>query len=264
MHLTWLDSNSWLIELANQRILLDPWLVGDLSFGSNANWFFRSFRTADRAIPENIDLILLSQGLPDHAHPQTLQILDKSIPVVGSVNAAKIATELGFKTVTALKPGELHTIAHQLKIQATNGSPVGPTTIENGYLLKDLSDGHSAGTTLYYEPHGYYAVELLSQGPIDVVITPMIDLSIQPGIPVIKGIKSALALAQALRPQVMVPTAAGGKIEFSGLLLKLLKATGSPDDLAAQLMAVGLTTKVLQPTPGDRLQIPLNAVPIAA
>jgi L-ascorbate metabolism protein UlaG (beta-lactamase superfamily) len=258
MHLTWLDSNSWLIELANQRILLDPWLVGDLSFGSNANWFFRSFRQADRAIPDNIDLILLSQGLPDHAHPETLQALDKSIPVVGSVNAAKIATELGFKTVTALKPGELHTF-NNLKIQATNGSPVGPTTIENGYLLKDLS----AGTTMYYEPHGYYAVDLLSQGPIDVVITPMIDLAIQPGIPVIKGLNAALALAQALRPQVMIPTAAGGDIEFSGILLKLLKATGSPEDLTAQLMAAGLTTKVLQPTPGDRVEIPLSAIPIA-
>jgi hypothetical protein len=97
-----------------------------------------------------------------------------------------------------------------------------------------------------------------------VVITPMIDLAIQPGIPVIKGIKSALALAQALRPQVMVPTAAGGDIEFSGILLKLLKATGSPEDLTAQLMAAGLTTQVLQPKPGNRVEIPLSAVPIAA
>ncbi|MEM1369418.1 MAG: MBL fold metallo-hydrolase, partial [Cyanobacteria bacterium P01_H01_bin.15] len=32
MHLTYLDSNSWLIELAGQQILLDPWLVDDLVF----------------------------------------------------------------------------------------------------------------------------------------------------------------------------------------------------------------------------------------
>jgi len=41
MYLTWLDSNSWLIELAGKRILLDPWLVGDLTFG-NLTWLFRS------------------------------------------------------------------------------------------------------------------------------------------------------------------------------------------------------------------------------
>ena len=34
MHLTWLDSNSWLIEMGGQRILLDPWLSGPLVFGN--------------------------------------------------------------------------------------------------------------------------------------------------------------------------------------------------------------------------------------
>jgi L-ascorbate metabolism protein UlaG (beta-lactamase superfamily) len=34
MNLTYFDSNSWLIEIDGKRILLDPWLVGDLTFGS--------------------------------------------------------------------------------------------------------------------------------------------------------------------------------------------------------------------------------------
>lgn len=83
MELTWYDSNSWLIEMGGQRILLDPWLVGDLTFG-NTPWLFRGFRSQPLAIPENIDLILLSQGLEDHAHPPTLKELDKSWPVLGS------------------------------------------------------------------------------------------------------------------------------------------------------------------------------------
>ncbi len=253
MYLTWLDSNSWLIELAGQRILLDPWLVGDLAFG-NARWFFRSYRTTDRPIPENIDLILLSQGLEDHAHPATLKVLDKSIPVVGSSGAAKVATHLGFQTVTALNPGELYTLANAVKIQATAGSPIGPTTIENGYLLNDLT----SQATLYYEPHGYHAQSLKQQTAIDVVLTPMIDLMIQPGIPVIQGSKTALQLAQWLQPQVMLPTAAGGDIQFEGLLLKLLKAQGSPTELQNQLAAAGLSTRVLEPQPGDRFEVPLK------
>ena len=40
MHLTYLDSNSWLMELAGKKILLDPWLVGPLVFG-NQSWFFK-------------------------------------------------------------------------------------------------------------------------------------------------------------------------------------------------------------------------------
>jgi L-ascorbate metabolism protein UlaG (beta-lactamase superfamily) len=252
MHLTWLDSNSWLIEIADRIILLDPWLVGDLNFG-NANWFFRSYRKTDRPIPSRIDLILLSQGLPDHAHPPTLQALDKAIPVIGSPNAAKIATSLGFQTVTSLKPGELHNLG-ALKIQATAGSPIGPTTVENGYLLKDTAQG----TTLYYEPHGYHPKDLQNQGQIDVVLTPLIDLMIQPGIPIIQGNKTALQLAQAIQPQVLIPTAAGGDIEFSGLLIKLLKATGSTSDLQTKLQQAGLATKILEPKPGDRTPITLK------
>ena len=36
MYLTWLDSNSWLIEMGGKRVLLDPWLVGSLIFWESA------------------------------------------------------------------------------------------------------------------------------------------------------------------------------------------------------------------------------------
>lgn len=253
MYLTWLDSNSWLIELAGKRILLDPWLVDDLMFG-NAKWFFRGFRSHDRAIPENIDLILLSQGLEDHAHPATLKALDKSIPVVGSPNAAKVAESLGFAQVTALPHHHVFTLDKTVKIQALEGSPVGPTTKENAYLLKDLTQG----TTLYYEPHGYHSPELKKQGTIDVVLTPMVDLKLPLLGSFIKGTSSALELAQWVKPQVMLPTAAGGDIEFDGMLIKLLSADGGPADLQKQLKAKGLATQVLEPKPGDRCEIPLK------
>lgn len=254
MHLTWLDSNTWLIEFADKRILLDPWLVDDLAFG-NAKWFFRGFRQHDRQIPENIDLILLSQGLEDHAHPPTLKVLDKSIPVVGSPAAVKVVTALDFTTVHQLDHGDLLTL-DALQIQATVGSPVGPTVRENGYVLKD----QTAGTSLYYEPHGYHPKNLQQMAAIDVVLTPMIDLSIPPGLPVIKGTQSAIDVAQWVKPQVMLPTAAGGDIDFSGILIQLLKASGSPATVQAGLKAAGLQTQVIEPKPGDRVAIPLKAI----
>jgi L-ascorbate metabolism protein UlaG (beta-lactamase superfamily) len=57
MQLTYLDSNSWLMEISGRRILLDPWLVGDLVFG-NLPWLFKGRKNTERAIPENLDLIL--------------------------------------------------------------------------------------------------------------------------------------------------------------------------------------------------------------
>jgi L-ascorbate metabolism protein UlaG (beta-lactamase superfamily) len=253
MYLTWLDSNSWLIELAGKYILLDPWLVGSL-FGDNMAWLFKGYRQQDRAIPAQVDLILLSQGLPDHAHPATLKQLDKSIPVVGSPSAAKVAKELGYTQVTALAHGESFTLGEQVTIRATPGSPIGPGTQENGYWLKDLT----AGTTLYYEPHGFHAPLVQELAPIDVVITPLIDLALPLIGPIIKGTEGALQLAQWVQPQVMLPTAAGGDVMFEGLLMSLLKATGTADEFRAKLTEQHLSVRVMEPKPGDRVEIPLK------
>lgn len=250
MYLTWLDNNSWLIEMGGQRILLDPWLIGSLIFG-NMPWLFRGRHTQPRAIPESIDLILLSQGLEDHAHPETLQHLDHHIPVVASVNAAKVVKGWEYTQVTALAHGESTTVGN-LTIQAVPGSPIGPTLVENGYLLTDTQTGQR----LYYEPHGNHDSSLQNTAPVDVVITPVIDLALPLVGPIIKGRKSALKVVQWLRPQVILPTAAGGEVEFEGLLVSVLQAKGSPENFQQQLQQQQLSTQLLTPQPGQRLELP--------
>ncbi|HEY9646996.1 MAG TPA: MBL fold metallo-hydrolase [Chroococcidiopsis sp.] len=254
MYLTWLDSNSWLIEMGDQRILLDPWLVGSLTFG-NMDWLFKGDRLTPRPIPDSIDLILLSQGLEDHAHPPTLKALDRSIPVVASPNAAKVVNSLGYQHVTSLAHGETFTLGDRLTIQAVPGSPIGPLLTENGYVLTDTDRNQ----TLYYEPHGYHAPVLDALAPIDVVITPVVGLHLPLLGPVIQGDRTALDVAKRLRPQFIVPTAAGGDITFEGLLLSLLKANGSADELRSQLAHHQLPTQVFEPKPGDRVEVPLLA-----
>lgn len=254
MYLTYLDSNSWLWEIGSKRILVDPWLVGPLMFG-NLPWLFKAERRTPRSIPEHIDLILLSQGLPDHAHPPTLQQLDRSIPVVGSVGAAKVVRELGYTQVTALAHGETFVLADAVEIRAVPGSPIGPTTIENGYVLKDLQQHH----TLYYEPHGYHSPMLQQMKPIDVVVTPIVDLGIPFLGALIKGQNTALELAKLLQPQAILATAAGGDIQFEGLLMKLLQATGSVQALEEKLVANNLAARVIDPSPGERFELRLNA-----
>lgn len=254
MYLTWLDSNSWLIEMANQRILLDPWLVGPLVFG-NLPWLFKGERRTPRPIPENIDLILLSQGLEDHAHPQTLEKLDRQIPVVGSPGAAKVAQRLGYTCVTALDHGKTYSLAQEIEIQAFPGSPIGPQTVENAYLLRDLVSQHS----LYYEPHGYHSPRLKAIAPVDVVITPLVNLKLPLLGDFIKGGKNALEVVEWLQPQVILPTTAGGEVDFQGVLMSLLSASGGVAEFRQLLAQKQLPTQVLDPQPGDRLEVPLNA-----
>jgi L-ascorbate metabolism protein UlaG (beta-lactamase superfamily) len=249
MQLTWLDSNSWLIELGGKRILLDPWLVGNLSFG-DLPWLFQGTKTVDRPIPANIDLILLSQGLPDHAHPPTLAVLDRSIPVVGSPSAAKVVQKLGYQTVTALAPGESYHFA-QIEIKAVPGSPVGPTAIENGYILR------ADDTSLYYEPHGYHSPTLAQEAAIDIIITPLIDLKLPLIGSVIKGQASALALCELLQPQFILPTAAGGDVKFEGLLMSILQAEGTVTDFQKSLQAKSLSTQAIEPQPWQVVNLAL-------
>jgi L-ascorbate metabolism protein UlaG (beta-lactamase superfamily) len=251
MYLTWLDSNSWLIEMGGKRVLLDPWLVGSLIFG-NMPWFFKGDHPNPQEIPADIDVILLSQGLPDHAHVPTLERLDKHIPVVASPNAAKVATGLGYQQVNALAHHELLTIDN-LQIRALPGSLVGPNLVENGYLLTDLT----TQTSLYYEPHGTHSAELKQFAPVDVIITPLTDLEIPLVGSVIKGLESAVKVVEWLQPQVILPTAAGGNVVFEGLLLALLRGRGDVDEFRSMLAQRNLSTRVLAATPGDRVEVKL-------
>lgn len=92
---------------------------------------------------------------------------------------------------------------------------------------------------------------------MDVVITPTVDLALPLLGPIIKGYKSALEVAQWLEPQVMLPTAAGGDVIFEGLLTKVLKTEGSIADLRLLFQKNNLLTQLLEPNPGDRLELQL-------
>ena len=70
-------ANGWLVELDNTRILIDPWLNGDLTFPPG-DWLIKGKLSIEIEVPRDIDFLLLPQGQPDHAHPPTLGKLDQS------------------------------------------------------------------------------------------------------------------------------------------------------------------------------------------
>ena len=251
MRLIWFDANSWLIEIGQQRVLVDPWLVGPLVFG-NLPWFFCGKRPQPLGpLPDKIDLILLSQGLPDHAHPPTLKQFDRTIPVVASGSAAKVVEQLGYTEVSAIAPGQT-IIRDRLEIRAFPGALLGPLQQENGYLLKQLD----SGTTLYYEPHGFYPPDLKADVPVDVAISPIITLQLPLAIPIIRGNQAAVKLAQLLQPKVWLPTASGGNVIYEGLLGKIIQTVGTVADFRTQIAQHQLATQVIETTPGELFDLP--------
>lgn len=253
--LTWLDLNSWLVELDGQRILIDPWLLGPMTFGL-PTWLLALERLSPRPVPPKLDLILLSQGLPDHTHPPSLKALDRQIPLVCPPSALETVQNLGFQNIHVLNHGDSYSWG-EMQIQATVGSPIGPLRQENGYVLKSQASGHS----LYYEPHGYPDPVLANFAPIDVVITPMSDVTLPLLGTIIAGKTHGLELVAMVQPQVMLPTANPGEVRASGLLSGLLAGLEMTDTLAADLAQLPNPPQVLHLTPGHRQEISLRPSP---
>ena len=236
---TYLGANGWLLEFENLRVLVDPWLTGTLSFPPG-EWLLKGELPHDRAVPDQLDLLLLTQGLADHAHPATLGQLPRNLPVIGSNSAVRVAEQLGFQTVTALRPGQ-QTQHRDLVIRATAGAPV--PQVENGYVLE-----HVAGC-LYLEPHGFLDPSVRPQ-PLDAVITPMVDL----GLPVfgafVKGCSVVPQLVERFQPKTILASTAGGDVRFNGALSGILKLHGSPQE-AGEALPEGINW--IDPIPGERL-----------
>ena len=270
MKLTWFDANSWLIESADVRVLVDPWLVGDLVFG-DLPWLVRGTRAEAVEIPQNIDLILLSQGLADHAHPETLKALDKSIPVIASPDGAKVAKSLGYGDVRSVDHGEKLSWKKQdaqktaqaaaLTVEAFVGAPVGPTNKENAYVVSFLAED----VRLYYEPHGYPdAAHLKEVAPVEVAITPMADQMLMGIAPVVRGSAAAPKIAELLKPKVMLPTAEAGRVTYDGLIAPVLSTKGGADAMRSRIQKSNPTgtTKIIQPESCKTLELDLKAVAV--
>ena len=230
---TYYGANSWLIELDKTRIMIDPWLQGDLTFPPG-DWLIKGKLDNEIEVPSNIDLLLLTQGQPDHAHPPTLKKIDKRIPVIASQAASKVVSKIGFTNIKTLKPGESFK-NNQLIIQATTGASV--PNIENGYII-DSSLG-----SIYIEPHGFLDKKIKPRN-IDLLITPVIDFSLPLAGKFIKGKTVLPQLLKIFNPKTIFASTTGGDITFTGIINNLIKVDGSVEDLS---LLNGTRTNLINP-----------------
>jgi len=93
-----------LIETNNERIIVDPWIVGPCNVNS---WYTLRRRAATKKdIPTDIDYIYISHEHQDHFQEETLREFNKNIPIY----ICKFPTDrfynavlnLGFKNVIEL------------------------------------------------------------------------------------------------------------------------------------------------------------------
>jgi len=216
---TYYGANGWLLEFDKTRILIDPWLNGDLTFPPG-DWLIKGKLTKEVEPPNDIHFLLLTQGQPDHTHTPTLERLNKSIPVIASKAASNVVKRIGFSTIFTLKPQETFTY-NNLNIEATSGASV--PNIENGYIIDHNFD------SVYIEPHGFLDKKINSRH-IDLVITPVIDFALPLAGKFIRGKTILPELLKLFNPYTVIASTTGGDINFTGLINNFIKVDGSFED----------------------------------
>lgn len=253
------EANSWkaTFEQSGVTVLVDPWLIGDLTF-LEQYWIYRGqkIKAQDldvQAIANSSDIILITQALEDHAHPPTLDVLPRDAAVVAEPGAAKKCRDLGYTNVTELCHGQTLDVAGgRLSLTATQGALVGPPweTRQLGIIFRENC---SDGLTVYYEPHcdfvGDSVSEQLQAGEqIDVVITPVVNQQLgteSVGYPLVCGDDNALGLVQLLNPKMVIPFS-NAEMQASGPLSFLIKQKGSIDQFKEKLRSAGMSDIKLQ------------------
>nr|XP_027095538.1 uncharacterized protein LOC113715516 isoform X2 [Coffea arabica] len=229
--LTYLEGNSWLWEVGDVKILVDPILVGNLDFGipwlyDAAKKVLKNFQLDN--LPQ-IDCLLITQSLDDHCHLRTLKPLSQKYPglrVIATPNAKPLLDPL-FSNVTYLEPGEESEIdvinSSPVKLRATAGPVLGPPwqRPENGYLVSSAQ----GELTLYYEPHCVYNKNFLEQERADIVITPVIK-QLLPKFTLVSGQEDAVQLAKLLNARFIVPMK-NGDLDAKGFLASIIRAEGT-------------------------------------
>ena len=261
------EGNSWDICLnqTNTRLLVDPWLVGSLTFGGlNAIYegkkkvFGRNEPVDLDAIVGSTDAILLTMSIDDHCHRPTLQALVErrpDVPVVASPSAAALARSLGFTNVTSLDWAEEKEVdLGNVTVRATAGALVGPpwSKREAGFVVREKD-----GASLYYEPHCDFDANSVRQvGTVDLVVSPPNTQSLL-GYDLVKGNTDNVALLSLLKPKTVIALM---NAEFigTGPLADLITERGGPEALKEQIRAaqdVDSDIEVVVPKSGEPLTL---------
>lgn len=255
------------------RVLVDPWLEGDLTF-FNQDWLYkgkkRVLNTAKggkidiKEIIDETDVVVLTQWLDDHLHVPTLKKIPRDTLIVANAEAAEAIKPMGFTNIQLIDHGQTLAVANgRLSITASAGALVGPpwSKRQNGYAFRERSSTDGASASLYFEPHCDFVDSSVAKlGKVDVVVSPVVSTllgSQAASYPLVMGDINLMRLLKLLQPRVLVPLL-NSEIDSEGPLSEVVYDRGSIDQVKQQLKDSKLATRLELPAPpGESLAIAL-------
>ena len=234
-----LNGMIWKFPQHNTSLVIDP-IATQLNFGIpwgyQANKAMGKQQTLDLIVNAQPTHCLLSQGLDDHCHLDTLQQLIPLLPDLQFIVAPSAQEKMQSilppnRQLQVLAPGQSLALAEHATLQATSGALVGPPwqARENGWLLT-IHD-----KTIYTEPHSDIVNAQLKGLSANLMIAPVVEQALPAQVPkqgqytLVHGGGRTLEIAQLLGVSQIIPLA-NESVETSGPLAGLVAASGSADE----------------------------------
>lgn len=249
------DYQSWGIRGGGAWVVIDPWLVGDVTVGGGV-LFRRRHRRPPAFAPDTLprpDLLVVTAAFGDHMVLPTLRALDRSVPVWAQGDAARVLGRLGYGDVaTAVAGDERHVPG------ADGGLVLRAVAPDRPYRTSSIGlrvEEPATGARLYLETHVVADDALAAVGPVDVAVLPVESVRLLGTTFAMDGAR-ALAVVDALDAHVVVPTgteprAAGGLLPWF-----LLRCAGDLEDFRARLAGRRPGTVFRPLGPGESVRAP--------
>lgn len=224
MRVTMIGQSTVLIEIAEARILTDPY------FGSWGNPAYARvappFKTREEL--QGVSLVLVSHNHWDHTDYRFFRSLAAGVPVVTPRASAWLTRLRGAANVVGLGKWEQKQFG---KVRVT-AVPASHVAITRGFVIEaDGKNVYFAGDTYY---RGFMK-EIGTRFRLDLALLPVTTFRI----PLTMGEKSALRAVEALSPKTVIPI-------HLGIIPRspLLRTKESPEGFRERVAAAGLKTEV--------------------
>lgn len=198
--------NSWRIQWDETSFILDPWLSGTEIDGFS--WFNEQWHSTPPIKYENVkdfDLVIISQGYPDHCHIETLQKLGNSYPIAAVPTAhKKLKGKVKNNLYEIPKKGQPDLVLGDLKIFRI--IPDRPIATFNGLVIQKGNE------YILHAPHGgpftNETLSILEELSCKCLITTftLYQLPFYLGGKINPGKKSADKLIQQISPKFILNT----------------------------------------------------------